>query len=200
MRFLPVQPGIYAAGPMPALTLPVNELSSFDLPPVCLITGGRDDVSFRKVKFAWYPRWVAFLIFVPLGGWILAAIVAMILTRRAAGELPFSATGWSQWRLAKIMVAVDILWVIVALTAGAVLASAEGWGPAAPALLFLSVLGVPLAIYFLFQRNKMLMPTRITDAELTLKIPSEQAAMAIRQHLTAGQVVQAQPLMAARAR
>jgi len=181
---------------MSALTLPVNELSSFDLPPVCLITGERTGVSFRKVKFAWYPRWVAALIFVPFGGLLLAAIVAMILTKKASGELPFSDAGWSKWRLAKIMVGLDILWVIVALFGGiAVLSNAEGGvlsfaGP----LIFFSMVGVPVAVYFLFQRKKMVTPTRITETELTINIPSEEAAMAIRQHLTGGRVVQAQPL------
>ena len=82
--------------PIPSLTLPINELNSFDLPPVCLIIGQRESVSFHKVKFAWYPRWVPALIFVPLGGLLLAAIVAAIMTKRAAGELPFSDQGWSR--------------------------------------------------------------------------------------------------------
>jgi hypothetical protein len=185
---------------MPALTLPVNELSSFDLPPVCLITGARDNVSFRKVKFAWYPRWVAFLIFVPFGGLLLAAIVAMILTKKAAGELPFSDEGWSKWRMAKIMVAVDVLWVIGAMFAGIGFAASETeTGGVIAALAFSSMVAVPVAIYFLFQRKRMVTPTRITDTDLTIKIPSEEAAAAVRMHLTGGRVVQAQPLAAVRA-
>jgi hypothetical protein len=38
---------------------------------------------------------------------------------------------------------------------------------------------------------------RITETELTLKIPSEEAAMAIRDHLHAGQLVQAVPVAVA---
>ncbi|HYV48694.1 MAG TPA: hypothetical protein VFA20_27740 [Myxococcaceae bacterium] len=187
---------------MSALTLPVNEMSSFDLPPVCLITGERTGVSFRKVKFAWYPRWIPALIFVPFGGLLLAAIVAMILTKKAAGELPFTDAGWSKWRLAKIMVGLDVLWVIFAMFAGiGLLAAAEGsaGGTAAGVLALASMVAVPVVIYFLFQRKKMITPTRITDTELTINVPNEEAAMAIRQHLTGGRVVQAQP-MAVRAR
>lgn len=185
---------------MPALTLPVNELSSFDLPPVCLITGTRDNVSFRKVKFAWYPRWVALLILVPYGGLLLAAIVAAILTKRATGELPFSDAGWSKWRLGKIMTALQFLWVIAAFIGGMIMAVADSGSAVLAAVLFVSVFAVPLGIYFVAQRNKMVVPTRITETEITIKIPSEQAALAIRQHLTAGKVVQAQPLAAAGAR
>jgi hypothetical protein len=186
---------------MSALTLPKNELSSFDLPPVCLITGERTGVSFRKVKFAWYPRWVAALIFVPFGGLLLAAIVAMILTKKAAGELPFSDAGWSKWRLAKIMVGLDVLWILVTMFAGIGFAASESeLGGVISALLFFSMVAVPIAVYFVFQRKKMVLPTRITETELTIKIPSEEAAAAIRQHLTGGQVVLAQPLAAVRAR
>jgi hypothetical protein len=161
---------------------------------VCLITGTRDGVSFRKVKFAWYPRWVGALIFVPLGGILLAAIVAMILTKRASGELPFSDRGWSLWRTAKIMVAVDVLWILVAMFGGIGLATSEGDLAPLSAVAFLSMVVVPIAVYFAFQRNKMVTPTRITEAELTLKIPSAEAALAVRQHLGAGRVLQAQPM------
>jgi len=187
------------AAAMPALTLPVNELSSFDLPPVCLLTGERTNVSFRKVKFAWYPRWVGFLILVPYGGLLLAAIVAAILTKRAKGELPFSDQGWSRWRLAKIMMVLQFLWLLGGLVGG-IAAAAAGDAGSIAILLFVSVPVGMLAIYFAFQRNKMVVPTRITEAEITIKIPSEQAAMAIREHLTAGHVVQAQPLAVAGAR
>jgi hypothetical protein len=179
---------------MAALTLPINELSSFDLPPVCLITGERNNVTFRKVKFAWYPRWVALLIFVPCGSWLLAAIVAAILTKRAAGELPFTDEGWSRWRLAKLLAAVQVLWIIGALFAGYYF----GVDERIPEMVvsFVAMLALPLAVYFAFQRNRMVTPARITETEITLKIPSEVAAMAIREHLHAGQPAQPAPAFA----
>ena len=124
--------------------------------------------------------------------------MASILTKRAKGELPFSDQGWSRWRLAKIMIFLQFLWFMGALIGGTIEAS-TGDGAIA-IVLFVSMLAVPLAIYFAFQRNKMVVPTRITETEITIKIPSEQAAMVIREHLTAGHVVQAQPLAAAHAR
>jgi hypothetical protein len=179
---------------MSAITLPTNELSSFDLPPVCLITGERRDVTFRPVKFSWYPRWVALLIFVPFGGLLLAAIVAMILTKKAAGELPFSDEGWSRWRLAKLMTAVSVLWVIAALFAGSFFLAAESW--TAATLGYGSMVVVPLAIYFTLQRKRTVTPARITNTEITLNIPSEEAAFAVREHLHSGRVVQAAPMAA----
>lgn len=181
---------------MPALTLPINELNSFDLPPVCLITGEKGDVTFRKVKFSWYPRWVPLLIFVPFGGLLLALIVALILTKKAAGELPFSARGWSRWQVAKAMTVLSVFWVIGAMFAGIGMAAAERF--VETALAFGSMFAVPLVLYFTLQRSRMVTPGRITDTEITLKIPSEEAALAVRDHLHSGRA--AQPAMAVAAR
>jgi hypothetical protein len=43
------------------ITIPSNELNSFGLPPVCVVTGSREGVVFKPVKFSWYPRWVSYL-------------------------------------------------------------------------------------------------------------------------------------------
>lgn len=180
---------------MPALTLPTNELSSFDLPPVCLITGERAGVTFHKVKFSWYPRWIPALIFVPFGGILLAAIVAFIMTKKAAGELPFTEQGWSRWRLAKIMGVVSVFFVLLAMFGGLGLMAAEL--PEAAFVAWGLMIAVPLAIYFNLQRGRSVMPVRITDTEITLKIPSEEAALAIRDHLHSGRVVQAAPMAVA---
>jgi len=179
---------------MALLKLPINEMNSFDLPPVCLITGERNDVTFRRVKFSWYPRWIAALILVPYGGLLLALIVALILTKRAAGELPFSDEGWSRWRLAKAMMPVAVLWVIAAMSGGVFLLVSEQTGLGLLALL--SMLGVPLVLYLTVQRGRMVTPASITDTEIALNVPSLQAALAIHRHLHAGRVAQATPVAA----
>src|SRR5512141_1345766 len=100
---------------MTPITIPIAEMNSIDLPPVCISTGAQEEVTFRKVKFAWYPRWVAALILVPYGGLLLAAIVAAVLTKRAKGELPFSNLGWSRWRQAKLFIGLSVVLLFVGL-------------------------------------------------------------------------------------
>ena len=185
---------VYAPAGMALLKLPINEMSSFDLPPVCLITGERNDVTFRRVRFSWYPRWVPVLILVPTGGLLLALIVALILAKRAAGELPFSDEGWSRWRRAKLMVPVAVLWVIVAMLGGVFFLSSEQ--TALGLLALLTMVGVPLVLYLTVQRGRMVTPASITDTEIALNVPSLQAALAIREHLHSGRVVQAMPVAA----
>src|SRR5512140_186526 len=179
---------------MTPITLPIAEMNSIDLPPVCVGTGTRNEVTFRKVKFAWYPRWVAALILVPYGGLLLAAVVAAVLTKRAKGELPFSDAAWSRWRLGKILTVLAVLVLLASLFGGIILLTQESFG--AGALTLLLGIVVPLVAAVIFGRWGP-RPLKITDQEITLDIPSAEAANAIRDHLHAGRP--AQPAQVARA-
>jgi hypothetical protein len=169
---------------MTPITIPIAEMNSIDLPPVCVGTGAQNEVKFHKVKFAWYPRWVAALILVPYGGLLLAAVVAAILTKRAKGELPFSDLGWSRWRQAKLFIGLSVVVLFAGIIGGIGLMIAEI--VEVGLLAFALGLIVPLAIYFAFKSHGPQV-LKITDSEITLKIPSAEAAQAIHGHLHAGQ-------------
>jgi hypothetical protein len=85
--------------------IPVNEMSSFDLPKVCLVTGATENVVFKPVKFSWYPRWIAVFILV---GWPIALILALTLTKRVKGELPFTEEAYRRWK-AQSLLAISVL-------------------------------------------------------------------------------------------
>lgn len=176
---------LLVSGAMANLSIPVSELTSFDLPPVCLVTGGHQGVSFRPVKFSWYPRWIPALILVPFGGLLLAAIVALVMTKKAKGELPFSDAGWSRWRTAKLLAGLSILWLFVAIFAGLFFAVQESSAPALA--LFASALIVPIGAN-LGLRRRMIQVKKITDAELTIDVPSEAAAREVEARLHGGGV------------
>jgi hypothetical protein len=155
-----------------------------DLPPVCVITGAKDNVVTRKVTLSWFPRWVLLLALVPAGSVLLAGIVALFMTKKASGYLPFSDRGWFRWRVAKIVTPISIFWVLGAIFVGMsfdvateALQAALAWG---------AMVAVPLALYWTLQRNRMVVPVRITDSEIALKIPSEEAARAVVDFLYPG--------------
>jgi hypothetical protein len=170
MRYHPV--------PMPSvLKIPVNEMTSFDLPKVCVVTGETADVTFQKVKFQWYPRWVAVFSCAPL----IAVIVMLVLMKRAEGELPFTAKAYGAYKLAKAMLALAIL-ACIGLILGAVFLLDSS--PPLAVVMFVLAIAAPVAISLAFVRGKTVGVTRIDETGITLRIPSEAAAMAIRDHLS----------------
>jgi len=152
-----------------------------ELPPVCLVTGERSNVTFRDVKFSWFPRWVFLLALVPAGSVLLAGLVAAILTRRASGELPFSSRGWLRWRVARMTTPISVVLALGALFMGMSFMSAEQ--TLAATLALGAMVGVPLALYLGLQHNRMVLSGRITDTEIAIEIPREEAARAILDHL-----------------
>ena len=82
---------------MANISIPQNEMTSFDLPKVCIVTGDTQNVQFRPVKFQWYPRWIGVFGIAPL----IMVILLAVLMRRAKGELPFSDAAWDAWKKGK---------------------------------------------------------------------------------------------------
>lgn len=158
-----------------------------ELPPVCLVTGEKDQVTFRKVKFSWFPRWVLLLAFVPAGSLLLAGIAALILNKHAEGELPFTDRGWRQWRVARMITPLSIFLALSALVMGLSYTSSDQ--SAAATLAWVTMIGAPLALYLGLQRNRMVAAARITDTEIALQVPSEAAARAILDRLHPGGMV-----------
>lgn len=166
-----------------------------ELPPVCLITGEKSNVTFRKVKFSRFPRWVLLLAVVPAGSVVLAGIVALLLTKKASGELPFSDRGWFRWRVARMITPISVFLALGALFVGLSLTLTEQLLEAA--LAWGVMVSSPLVLYLTLQRNRMVTPVHITDTEIALKIPSEEAARAVLDRLHPGGMEQAVPLFGA---
>lgn len=169
------------------VVIPKNELSEFDLPRVCVITGQTEGVVFKPVKFAWYPRWIVVLVLLNV---LIAAIVAMALTKKAKGTLPFSEEGWAQWKRGKLLFGLSLLGTVVILIGGiALLARTESPAPLLTAVL-LSIL-LPIVTYALVLKNRAPVAKKIDDQHITLTLPSDEAASRIKTHLMSGRQSQA---------
>lgn len=165
---------------MATLSIPENEMTSFDLPKVCIVTGSTQNVSFRPVKFQWYPRWIGVFAMAPL----IMVIVMMILMRRAKGELPFSDEAWDAWKKGKMLMALGAVASIV--LAGAGIALLANRLEAVGALLLLLAVVAPIVIGVKFLKGRGPTCTKIADGRIELKIKSDSAAEAIRRHLEGG--------------
>ncbi|HEY8208179.1 MAG TPA: hypothetical protein VIG99_11900 [Myxococcaceae bacterium] len=167
-----------------------------ELPPVCVVTGDTSNVTFRKVKFSWFSRWVLLLALVPTGSVFLAGIAALFLRKKASGELPFSDRGWRQWRMAKMVTPISVFLALGTLSVAMGASSSDPSSELGLAWVAIAA-GIPLALYLAFQRNRMVRPVRITRDEIALEIPSEEAARAVLDHLHPGTALQTGPLFAA---
>lgn len=164
------------------VVIPKNELSEFDLPRVCVITGQTEGISFKPVKFAWYPRWL--LIFLPFAA-LIVLLIAMALTKRAKGTLPFSEEGWARWQRSKLLFGLSFLGTIVILVGGiAVFAGRSDGIPILVSVLLATL--VPVVTYFAVVRGRVPQVQRIDERNITLSLPSESAAATITAHLSSG--------------
>lgn len=182
------------------LQIPTQELNAFDLPGVCVVTGAQEGVTFRAVKFWWYPRWVPLLIFFPWGGLLLAFIVGLATRKQAKGELPFTDRGWSAWKRSKWTWGLSVmaffaglfvcLYLILEAAGGFVPEWVVGAGLAMTA-------GLPVAGWFL-AKPSMIVVRRIENGRLTVRLPSADATTRIHSHLfpAAAGVVQGLPVRA----
>ncbi len=165
---------------MATLSIPENEMTSFDLPKVCVVTGSTQNVSFKPVKFQWYPRWIGAFGVIPL----LMIILMTVLMRRAKGELPFTEEAWVAWQKGKLLMIVSVLGALVLLGAG--IAALGNNVPALGAVLILAAIALPIFVGIRFLKGRGPTCLKIADGRIDLKIKSDAAAAAIRQHLDGG--------------
>lgn len=173
---------------MATVILPSDELTSFDLPAICMVTGQTEGVTFKPVRFAWYPRWVAALILCNL---LIMLIVALILTKRVKGELPFTEEGYRRWQRGRLLFGLSVFAGLGLFFAGMALAINESGLLAL--LAFIATVAVPVGTYIGFARGNMVVVKKIDETTITLEVPSQEAAERIERHLVAGR---AQPAMA----
>ncbi|HEX8699693.1 MAG TPA: hypothetical protein VF815_12695 [Myxococcaceae bacterium] len=166
---------------MREIILPADELNEFDLPRVCVVTGQTENVVFKPVNFAWYPRWVAVFILINL---LVAAIIAFALTKRVKGHLPFTEEAFKAWRTGITLFALSIV-AGIGLFFGSIFLLASNHGELG-SVAMLAALVVPIFVGVKFTRRKGPVVQRIKDGQITLKLPSEEAVMMIKHHLVSG--------------
>jgi hypothetical protein len=166
-----------------SLIIPKNELNEFSLPRVCVATGQPGPVTFQKVQFQWFPKWIAIFGVAPL----LYLIFFMLLRKSANGTLPFSEEGWNRVKAARRNVAFSVLGLIGAIVAGAML-SANVRGDLGPMMMLVSIVIGIVAIVFTSMQMRKVYPfaTFIDDRAVTLTLPSPEAERLFEQHLNAG--------------
>ena len=164
----------------------IQEMNAFDLPPVCIITGERQAVVFKPVKFAWYPRWIDRFALLAVLVLPIAFIVASVMMKQVTGTLPFTEEAWSRWRRARVLGPVAFMaGAALLIMAVAVMAAAGGSTPLGLGALALGVALPVLAwVYSLRSRGPRLLGSA-KDA-IGLAIPSDAAAQAIMSHFEAG--------------
>ncbi len=138
------------------------------LPKVCMFCG-EPAVTRKQRNFAWHPPWVWILI---LAGILVAAIVALILTKRMTVRVPVCERHEGFWRRRNLVVGLSFLGVAV-LEIVAIAISANqpqgqnndlgGFVCVGGAFLFLAWL-VVVAIY----SAQGIRPTEITDRSIRL--------------------------------
>jgi hypothetical protein len=115
--------------------LPVEAVNSFDLPPVCVISGVRDRIHWRVRKYRYTPPWVLLLILcIPVG-----LLLSAWLHRSVRVELPLTDAAWRKWRLADSAAALSVVGVMVggtiSLNLAAVGLANAAWGAGIASLL-----------------------------------------------------------------
>jgi hypothetical protein len=166
---------------MREIILPADELNEFDLPRVCVVTGQTENVVFKPVNFAWYPRWVAIFVLINL---LIAAIIAFALTKKVKGHLPFTEEAFKAWRTGITLFALSVVAAIGLFIGGIIMLASHSEGLGVVALV--AALAVPIFVGVKFLRHKGPVVQRIADGQITLKLPSDEAVMRIEQHMVSG--------------
>ncbi len=128
---------------MHSVNVPASELTEFDLPRVCVVTGQTQGVEFHPVKFSWYPRWVVALILVNL---LVAAIVAQVLTKKVSGKLPFTPEAHAAWKKGKLLYGLSFVAFLVFI--GAMIFAAANDALVVSLLCLAIAIASPVATYF----------------------------------------------------
>jgi hypothetical protein len=168
---------------MHEVVIPAGELNEFDLPPVCVITGEREGVVFKPVKFTWYPTWIAF---VALCNLLIGMIVASVMTRRVRGTLPFTEAAWARWRRGQVFMAIAAVLGLALFFLSILLFMADETGTRGLLALGLGA-ALPLGVWLKWVRGQGPYAVSIDKGlDLVLAIPHGVAAHAITTHFVAG--------------
>lgn len=171
---------------MAKVRIPKNELTEFDLPRVCVVTGATERVDFFPVSFQFIPRWsVIFYLFCGPIGYFVAM---MLLRKTAAGKLPFTTEAHARMKQTRVIVALAIVGLLVVGIGGGVALGSTMSGDSGPLAILVTIVVAVLAIIPLAIYSRKLGPAcvEIDDVDVTLDLPSEEAARQIESRLRVG--------------
>jgi hypothetical protein len=114
--------------------------------------------------------------------------------KKVKGKLPFTEAGHAAWKKGQLMTALTGVGALLVFFCA--IAAFINDVPVLGILGLLVMVAMPTASYFLWAKGRRLGCTRIADGQITLSIPSEAAALAIKTHLHAGAVIPAQAVAA----
>ena len=161
---------------MEQVNIPVECGNKFDLPAVCLISGVRDDIVWKRRRWSYTPPWVYFLILVNL---LVMIIVALIVSKNARLELPYNREAYRSWRFRLTLLTLTIL----ASIAGGFVLLFMGIDQEVPVVaiggLLAGTILFPVTAWILWGRNRGPRVVKITDTTATFAIPSAEAALEI---------------------
>lgn len=153
------------------------------LPPVCMVTGEPTGDS-KMHTFRWTPPWVGILI---LGGLLPYLIVAMILRKQIAIDVPLASRKRGHWAVRQAFGIIGVLGCI-ALGIGGIIMSADAnnarnQGPDF-GLILSAVAGVGLVVVIivaLVLQSTCVRPKEITDRDITLAGVHENFVVAMEE-------------------
>lgn len=166
---------------MPKVKLPRAECTQYDLPPVCVVTGSKDAIVWKEVKFQYMPQWAFFI-----GGVILGSI----FMKKMTAELPFNDEAFRHYKRAKVMgvLAFVAFFVFFFGGIGGAAAVSDTSKDLAPILALLGVGAgfiVPIVMYIAFVRNRSPRCLWMDDQYVEVVLPSDAAVAAIRERFGA---------------
>jgi hypothetical protein len=162
------------------IELALAEMTEFDLPRVCVLTGATSRVVFKDVKFQWYPRWIGAFGVAPF----IMIILMATLTRRAQGKLPFTEEAWDAWQRAKLFSGLSLLGGLAFMFFSFFLFSEERVSAGVVCIAF--AIALPVAVGITQLRGRGVTCVKIDQSSIHLKIPSDEAARHFSRHLKGG--------------
>jgi hypothetical protein len=107
------------------------------LPSCCIKCGRPADAKLLRRRFSWHPSWVYIFVLI---GLLIYVILAAVLSKRTALQLPLCSAHFEKYKTLRILAAVLLLGAIPEMIlAGAYLPeNLMGWGIFAGALAFLA--------------------------------------------------------------
>lgn len=169
---------------MKIASIPHEAANSFDLPPVCILSGRTDDVFWRKQTFTYSPSWVWILAlaglfcFAPL--LIVIIPVAAVLQTMARAELPYSRSALAELRRRQWGSALASL---ILITGGVTIAALGILDPDLSALTIAASAILSLVLVYVLSGNRSPRVKSIDNVGITLALPSDAAVIEINRRL-----------------
>jgi len=161
---------------MAIVRIPKNAVTKFDLPAVCVVTGGDQGVTYKPITFQWVPLWAR--LSVAFCG-IIGLIAMLVSTKRVRAEMPFNEGAYGAWKrkqwIGGGLVLASFPVLLLALLEPEWLLLGLGG--------FFALFVAGLAYLIAVARRAGPMCREIDDTHITLELPSEAAAQAFSARL-----------------